>query len=136
MARSETFDGTRAHAAAAIALALLALCGSVARSAASDPVEAVDGAALGRAYAPELATTYADAWEEAARAIEQGKSVGEAETKLQEAWKAARVKAFKERVQPAFSLVLAEGAEPSDPAHRVRVAGLWREFARGLKGGR
>jgi len=136
MARSETFDGTRAHAAAAVALALVALCGSVARSAGSVPAEAVDGAALGRAYAPELATTYADAWEEAARLIEQGRTVGEAQAKLQEAWKAARVKAFKERVQPAFTLVLADGAEPTDPAHRVRIAGLWREFARGLKGGR
>ena len=48
----------------------------------------------------------------------------------------ARVKAFREQVQPAFARVLSEGEEPADAATRKKVAALWRAFAEGLKTGR
>ncbi|WP_435018925.1 hypothetical protein TA3x_000915 [Tundrisphaera sp. TA3] len=97
---------------------------------------AVDGAALGRDYAPTLAPALADGWEAAASAIEGGKSMGEAQATLQSAFKAARVKTFTEKVAPAFARVLPEGEEPRDATARADVARLWRGFARGLKGGR
>ena len=97
---------------------------------------AVDGVKLGRAYAPALAPALGEAWEAAAGAIEAGKGMGEAQETLQATFKAARVKAFTDKVAPEFAKVLAEGAEPKDAAARSEVANLWRGFARGLKGGR
>lgn len=99
------------------------------------PSAPVDGYKLGRAYAPTLAPALAEGWLAAADAIEAGKSVGEAQEALQSAFKAARVRAFSARVVPEFARVLPEGAEPEDAAARARVARLWRDFARGLRGG-
>jgi hypothetical protein len=96
----------------------------------------VNGVALGSAYAPVLVAGYADAWAAAAKAIEDGKPVTEAQKVLQETWKDARVKAFKADVQPSFAIVLPEGTEPTDAAKRSQVADLWRSFAKGLRGGR
>ena len=96
---------------------------------------AVDGMALGKAFAPVLASTYADAWMAAAGDLEQGKSAVEAQKTLQETWKDGRVKAFTTMVAPSFSAVLPEGSEPTSPEHRARVVALWRSFAGGLKGG-
>ena len=93
----------------------------------------VDAVALGRAYAPVLAGTYADAWLAAADTLERGGSVAQSQKALQDAWTAARVRAFKARVAPAFSMVLPEGAEPADAAERLRVAATWRAFASGLR---
>jgi hypothetical protein len=100
------------------------------------PVAAVNGVALGRDYAPILVSTYGDAWLAAARALEEGKPVAEAQKTLQDAWKQARVRAFADHVAPRFTLVLPEGAEPSTPQERARVVQLWRDFARGLNKGR
>jgi hypothetical protein len=97
---------------------------------------AVDGAKLGRAYAPQVVSTLSDAWNAAADALGQGKSVAEAQAALQQSWQAARAKAFAASVAPDFSKVLAEGVEPKDDAQRAQVVALWRSFARGLKGGR
>src|SRR5262249_38807792 len=94
------------------------------------------GEALGRAYAPVLADTYADAWLAAAAALEHGGSVADAQRVLQATWLAARARAFRSEGQPSFSLILPEGAEPVDPAERSRVVELWRSFAGGLRGGR
>ena len=95
----------------------------------------VDGVALGRAYAPLLVSSYADAWLEAAKAIEEGKPAAEAQKVLQDSWRDARLKAFKAEVLPAFERVLPEGTEPVDAARRSQVAELWRSFAKGLKSG-
>lgn len=94
------------------------------------------GEALGRAYAPVLVTTYANAWVVAAETLEQGKSIADAQRALQESWKEGRVKAFTAQVQPRFSTVLPDGVEPSDRVKRAQVAELWRSFARGLNEGR
>jgi hypothetical protein len=93
-----------------------------------------DFAAVGRAYAPVLAQTYADAWLEAAIVLEQGKSVSDAQRAQQETWKAARIAAFNARVAPELAKVLPEGAEPTDTAQRARTVAAWRGLARGLKG--
>jgi len=99
------------------------------------PTPAVNGAALGKAFAPVLASTYADAWLAAARTLEEGKSVAEAQKVLQDTWKDARSRKFVAEVGPGFSLVLPEGTEPNSPEKRAQVVDLWRSFARGLKGG-
>lgn len=94
---------------------------------------AINGEALGRAYAPVLAAGYGDAWVAAADALEKGATVAEAQKTLQAAWKDTRVKGFRKDVLPVFALVLPEGTEPTDKAKRAQVADLWRSFARGLK---
>jgi hypothetical protein len=100
------------------------------------PDPTVNGATLGRAYSSVLVSAYADGWLAAAKTLEEGKPVAEAQKALQDTWKDARVKAFKAEVQPGFSLVLPEGTEPTDASKRAQVAELWRAFAKGLKGGR
>jgi hypothetical protein len=100
------------------------------------PVAIVDGRALGRSYAPSVAANLGDAWLAAANALEQGKSVSEAQTALQTTWQDARVRAFSAKVAPEFRKVLPEGQEPASPAARAEVVKLWRDFAAGLKGGR
>jgi hypothetical protein len=82
-----------------------------------------------------LLATYADAWLAAAKTLEEGKPIAEAQKTLQDAWKAARVKAFSEDVAPVFAVVLPEGTEPTSPDKRAQVIDLWRSFAKGLKGG-
>jgi hypothetical protein len=100
------------------------------------PVAAADGVALGRSYAPVLASTYGDGWTAAADSLEKGGAVGDAQKALQDTWRDARERAFAARVTPAFARVLPEGAEPSTPEKRAEVVKLWRDFARGLKGGK
>lgn len=100
------------------------------------PDRAINAVALGKAYAPTLSSTYADGWIKAAEAIESGKSIAEAQKALQDSWKEARTAAFTRDVTPGFSLVLPEGTEPGDPAKRQQVGQLWRDFAKGLKGGK
>jgi hypothetical protein len=104
------------------------------RSSTAAPA-AVDGKALGRAYAPMVAASLSEGWLAAADALEQGKAVPEAQAALHSAWQAARTRAFSARVVPEFSRVLPEGAEPTDPVTRAEVVRLWRDFASGLKGG-
>ena len=96
----------------------------------------VDGAALGRAYAPAVVSTLAGAWSAAADALAGGKTVVEAQTVLQDKWKADRSAAFTAKVAPGLVTVLPEATEPKDAAQRAEVVALWRSFARGLKGGR
>lgn len=100
------------------------------------PAPTVNGLALGKAYAPVLLTTYADSWLAAAKTLEEGKPVAEAQKTLQETWKEARIKAFTAEVAPGFAVVLPEGTEPANAAKRAQVAELWRAFAKGLRGGR
>ena len=91
---------------------------------------------LGRSFAPAAASNLGDGWLAAADALEQGKTVADAQAALQAAWQDARIKAFAAKVAPEFARVLPEGAEPTDPAKRAEVVKLWRDFAAGLKGGR
>ena len=93
----------------------------------------VDAVALGRAYAPLLAQSYADGWIVAALKLEEGGTVADAQIELQATWSAARRAAFDTAVTPSFSRVLPAGTEPSDPAKRAQVVQLWRDFAKGLK---
>jgi len=99
-------------------------------------LERIDGAALGRAYAPVVVTTLADAWTSAADALETGKTVNESQAILQDSWKMARNAAFTSKVAPTLVKVLPEATEPKDDAQRAATVALWRAFARGLKGGR
>jgi hypothetical protein len=106
------------------------------RPAPPAPVAATVGTALGMAYAPALASAYGDGWTAAADTLERGGTVAEAREALRDAWTMSRERAFIARVAPTFDRVLPEGSEPATPAQRAEVVGLWRDFARGLKGGR
>ena len=98
-------------------------------------VPSVSAVELGRSYGPTLVASYADAWLAAANALEEGKTVEEAQAVLQSTWKQSRIKAFREGVQPRMSLILAEGAEPATSQQRAEVVKFWRDFSVGLKGG-
>src|SRR4051794_40108684 len=63
--------------------------------------EEINAAVLGKAYRAVLANTYADGWEAAAKALEEGKSVREAQLVLQNAWMAARSDAFRTHLKPS-----------------------------------
>ena len=106
------------------------------RSHAPAAPTAVNGAALGRTYAPMVVSTLSDAWIVAADALAQGKTVTEAQTILQDKWKVDRGAAFTAKVSPGFARVLTEATEPKDAAQRAEVVALWKSFASGLKGGR
>jgi hypothetical protein len=99
------------------------------------PTPTVNAVALGKTYGPVVLSTYADAWLAAAKTLEEGKTVAEAQKSLQETWKAGRVKAFTTEVAPVFAVVLPEGTEPTSTDKRAQVVELWRSFAKGLKGG-
>src|SRR4051794_33421664 len=62
------------------------------------PVPAVSGLALGKAYATDLLSTYGEAWLAAARSLEKGSSVADAQETLQDSWKEARARAFADHV--------------------------------------
>ena len=105
-------------------------------STSTAPVILVDGEKLGRAYAPTVVASLSEAWNAAADALGQGKSLTESQEILQQTWQELRAKAFVADVGPDFAKVLPEGTEPIDDAQRAEVVALWRAFARGLKGGR
>jgi hypothetical protein len=100
------------------------------------PAPAVNGVKLGKAYAPQVLSTLADSWNAAADALAQGKSMAEAQATLQQSWQSARARAFVASVAPEFTKVIAEATEPKDAAQRAQVVSLWRDFAKGVKGGR
>jgi hypothetical protein len=117
---------------AATALLLVAL--SVAAGPrTSRPSSTSELKTLGKAYAPVLASTYADAWRVAAETLENGGTVAQAQKVLQDEWNAGRARAFKTQVIPALAQILPEGTEPADAAARARVVAAWRDFAAGLK---
>jgi hypothetical protein len=121
--------------ASILVLAGVLLFNHVTAHPAPSPSPAVNGVALGRSFAPVLASTYADGWLAAAKVLEDGRPVADAQKALQDTWKEGRTKAFLADVVPGFSVVLPEGAEPSSPERRAQVVELWRSFAKGLKGG-
>ncbi|GAC1475463.1 MAG: hypothetical protein NVSMB9_28070 [Isosphaeraceae bacterium] len=114
-------------------LCLLLFCDRLGQRTVPPPTPTVKGEALGRAYSTWLLSTYADSWLVAAKALEEGHSVAEAQQILQSSWNESRTQAFRSQVQPAFSVFLSEEKEPLDPAQRARVVSLWRSFATGLR---
>ena len=91
------------------------------------------GEQLGRAYAPAVLKTYADAWDAAAAALAEGKTVAQSQALLQETWKRERSRAFNEGARPEFLELLPEGQEPADPQERARVVSFWKSFAKGMR---
>ncbi len=88
--------------------------------------------AVGKAYRAPLAQSYAASWEAAAKVVEAGGKVADAQAALQAAWLKGRTDSFNARVAPALAKVLPEGQEP-DSATRPKVVAAWQGFARGLR---
>lgn len=99
------------------------------------PAPSVNPLTVGKEYAPLIVLTYADAWDVAATAMENGKSVADTEKVLQETWVAGRTRAFHDKVEPILAATLPPGTEPADPAKRAAIAAEWRDFAKGLRKG-
>lgn len=98
------------------------------------PTPASTAYQAGLKYGPILGSTYAEAWDAAATALEQGKTVADAQRIIQQTWQDCRSKQFTAYVTPVLQAVLPEGTEPSDPVRRSAVIQAWRDFASGLKG--
>ncbi len=93
------------------------------------------GVALGRAFAPVLASTLADGFDKAADLVAQGKTVQEADEALKATFLQAREKAFQDKVSPAFNALVPPNTEPKDDATRKAYVSLFREFSSGLRRG-
>lgn len=90
--------------------------------------------AIGREYPAGLASAYAAAWLDGARALESGRGVGESLGVVEKSWKAGRISLFDAKVAPCFSAVIPEGKPEAEASisDRASLAALWREFAAGL----
>ena len=99
------------------------------------PKSPVNGRALGRSFAPMVASSLGDGWLAAAEALEQGRDISDAQAALQAAWRDSRTRAFSAKVAPEFIKVQPEGTEPTDPAPtgrpRQALARLRRRPERG-----
>jgi hypothetical protein len=94
----------------------------------------VDGRKLGRAFVAPLAESLADGFDAEAKALDDGKTVAEADAALKQAFHDARNAAFARQAGPAFAEVVPEKSEPKDDATRKAFAKLHRDFAAGLRG--
>jgi hypothetical protein len=94
--------------------------------------------AVGRAYVPTLATTYADSWEDGAKLLDAGQPVGTALDTVATSWGPRLTAAYNASVTPAFEKVLPQSKDEKDvtPEEKRALAAAWREFARGLRGGK
>lgn len=97
------------------------------------PSSSPDGAALGRSFAPLLASALADGFEKGADLLAQGKSVKEADDALKQTFLDSRQKAFKDKAAPAFAAIVPFDTEPKDAAAREAYTALFRDFAKGLR---
>jgi hypothetical protein len=87
----------------------------------------------GRAYGAELAHTYADALEAAAKTIRGGGTLADAQTKLKADWTSSHEKTFATRFGQAVTTLVAEGKEPETPSQRDAFANLLEGIAKGAK---
>jgi hypothetical protein len=118
-------------AACAVAITGAVLWGVLMRPA---PAPVADGRKLGRAFVAPLAESLADGFDAEAKALDDGKTVAEADAALKQAFHDARNAAFARQAGPAFAEVVPEKSEPKDDATRKAFAKLHRDFAAGLRG--
>jgi hypothetical protein len=100
------------------------------------PAPSVNAVALGRSFAPRLASALADGFDAEAAAIEAGKTVAEADATLKATFHDARARAFADHAAAPFAALVPPGSEPKDEGTRRAFAGLHRDFAKGLRGAR
>lgn len=93
--------------------------------------------AIGRSYPAGLASAYAAAWLDGAKALESGSGVAESLGVVEKAWRAGRISLFDKKIAPYFSAVVPEGKSAAETSisDRASLAALWREFAAGLTSG-
>lgn len=97
------------------------------------PTPSVDAAALGRAFVPKLAAALAAGFDADADALHAGKSVGEADAALKEAFHEANARAFESHASQALLTLIPDGDEIKTQAQRDSLEAFHREFARGLR---
>lgn len=96
-----------------------------------------DGAKLGKAFAPKLAESYADAFEALAAAVDAGKEPDDALTAFDSTWREHRAVAYRSAIQPAVNAIIPEGTPKfTGPAQRAALAKFARDMAKGLRGGK
>jgi hypothetical protein len=91
-------------------------------------------AALGRAYLPQLADAYAQAWNQGAIALDSGQPLSAALDLVAKNWTSGRTALYDKLVAPEFAKIVAESIKDSDvtPQERTAMASAWRGFASGL----
>ncbi len=90
--------------------------------------------ALGRAYRPQLALAYAQAWNQGATALDSGQPVSAALELVVKNWTASRTALFNKLVAPEFAKIVPESIKDSDvtPQERAGLSAAWRGLAVGL----
>lgn len=92
-------------------------------------------AAMGKTYAPEMAASYAAAWDQGVIALESGKSISDAIEIVAKAWTANRTALYDKTLTPAFSKIVPQSVKESDvtSAERAALIQAWRGLSIGLK---
>jgi len=103
-------------------------------TAAARPLEDARFAALGRAYLPQLAGAYSQAWDQGATALDAGQPVSAALDLVAKNWTSGRTALFDKLVAPEFAKIVPESIKDADVTkeERTALAAAWRGFAVGL----
>jgi hypothetical protein len=88
---------------------------------------------LGQTFAPKLANSLADGFDANADAAEAGKSFGDADEALKDAFFRSRQAAFDQHASDAIHAIVADGKDSKDPEVRQRWVQFHRDFAKGLR---
>jgi len=90
--------------------------------------------ALGEAYAPKLAASYAETWSAMADQIDAGKPIGEAVQGFAQDWTNRRNALFEANLAGPFKSLVPEGATEDQitPAQRAAYVAACRGMAKGL----
>ncbi len=95
-------------------------------------------ASVGRRYCVELGKVYAHAYNAGADNLDSGADPSAAIDGVAKSLDAGRVSAYEQIVTPEFAKALPEGKSGKDvtPTERRALAQAWREFAKGMEGGK
>lgn len=91
---------------------------------------------VGKAYLHDLGSAYAPAWEDGAKILDAGQSIGMALDATAKAWEVNRKAAFNKRITPELSKVVEQSKDDKDvtPEDRAALAKAYRGLAKGLSG--
>lgn len=92
--------------------------------------------AVGKAYLSDLGPAYATAWEDGAKVLDAGQSIGMALDTVAKSWEANRKVAGNKRLTPELNKVVAESKPDSEVTSedRAALAKAYRGLAKGLGG--
>jgi hypothetical protein len=89
---------------------------------------------VGKAYEPQLAKTYAAAWNAGADKLDAGFGPAEALDVVAKTWASGRTAIFDANITPELAKIVPESIDDADvtPAERTALAAAFRGLAKGL----